>query len=236
MRYLTERGTERSLLHEGADPALLLPLPPIARTASLLHEIGISSAKRRLCIVLRDTPKASAHLWRSVVIASRILCRRKNLQPIFLSFCKEDSLAVEAVCMAFDTPMLHVRSVADLAALLRDSHGVLSMRLHPLVLSAASATPAIGLSIDPRDRKMTSFARLSGQELLPYSRPSIAELVALGESVFALPSPQKANLTLQASAEMRKKAWKDLANIVEMIYNKGNGSEKLDPSGLSPSH
>lgn len=225
LRYLTKLGIERSLLHEGADPALLMPIPPPSRTAALLQEAQCAHSRHRLCIILRHTPTDSAHLWRSVVIAARILCRRWNLQPLFLVFCNEDALAVQAVCEASATPLLSVRSVGDLAAILRDSHGILSMRLHALILAASSATPAVGLSTDPDDHKIAAFARLSGQEVLPYPRPSVAELVSLLDSHVSNPSPQNAALIAEAVAELRKKAWKDLANIVEMLYNKGDATE-----------
>ena len=222
LRYLTNLGIERSLLHEGADPALLLPIPPISRTAALLHEAHCSRAKRRLCIILRKMPSNASHLLRSVLIATRILCRRLDLQPIFLVFCREDALTVQSICEMTNVPLCHTRSVGDLAALLRGSHGILSMRLHALILAAASATPAIGLSTDPDDLKIASFARLSGQQVLPYSQPSVAELVALMEARLTDPRAKESILIEEAVTELRKKAWKDLANIVEMLYNKGD--------------
>ncbi len=222
LRDLIKCGIDRSLLHMGADPALLLSLPSPSRSAFLLRAHSISPAQKRLCVVLRRIPRDTDHLWQSVIIAVRILCRRHGLQPIILLFCKEDVLPAEALCNAVGGKMIAVREVGDLAALLRDSHAILSMRLHALILAAASAKGAIGLSADPNDGKIISFARLSGQTALPYPRPSVAELVALAEKTFFGEHSKNDALIADAVSELRKKAWKDLENITEMIYNKEN--------------
>lgn len=219
MRFLQKLGVDHALLHEGADPALLTPTPPLTRAAAILGVYPKVLEKRRLCVVLRRTPSGTEHLWQSVATATKIICQRHGLAPLFLCFSDEDKEPTYAVCHSLGVPFVSVREVGDLAALIRDSIGVLSMRLHALVLAAASSTPAIGIATDPTDGKIAAFSRLVGQELVVYPRPSVGELVDAAEAFFSSSPTQKSNLTASAVDDLRKKARKDLANIAEMLYN-----------------
>lgn len=225
LRTLSSLGIDRALLHEGADPALMLPVPPPTRSAAILRAHGVSLAKKRLCIILRKSLRDANHLWQSVAIAARILCRRHGLQPLFLIFSAEDELPAQIASEKLWGTVIRVREAGDLAALLRDSHGIISMRLHALILASASSVSALGLSVNPDDGKLVSFARLSCQHVLPYPRPSVAEIVDLAEETFIRAKSKNDALIAQAVSEMRKKARKDLENITEMLYNIRNAEQ-----------
>ena len=218
LRYLTRLGVDRTRLHEGADPALLLPLPPPTRGAAILRAHRITSSKV-LCVVLRRSHHKSAYLWRSVVAAAEIYCKRHGATAIFPVFSEEEKDITALAATRIGGVQIRMRDPADLASLLRECDAVLSMRLHPLILAAASATPALGLSIDPTDSKMVAFCRLSSQPMLAYEAPSVGEITDFLENELHA-DPAKAKQLLGASVtDLQKKALRDLENIVEMIYN-----------------
>ena len=220
LRYLATIGVERSLLHLGADPALLLPPPPPMRLAALLRENGIATtAEDTVCMVVRQVPR---HLWKSLITAMRLFCTRCGLRVVLVCLCEEDLGATQAASRLLSAPIISVRSVEDVAALLQGVRCVLSMRLHGIVLATPGNTPALGIVTDESDRKIPSFVRLSGQELLLYPRPAVAELIEHAEHCLSAASKGSRRLIANAVEEMQKKARKDLANIVDMLYNKGD--------------
>lgn len=218
LRYLTRLGIDRTRLHEGADPALLLPIPPSTRSAAILRAHKITS-QRLLCVILRKSSSSSAQLWQSVTAAAKIYCKRHGATAIFPVFSEEDRDITELSAARVGGIRIFVNDPADLAALLRGCHAVLSMRLHPLILAAASHTPALGLSTDPKDTKMEAFCRLSSQPLLPYETPSVGEIIDYFENEMRIDPIKSKSLLAQAITDLQKKALLDLENIAEMIYN-----------------
>ena len=96
---------------------------------------------------------------------------------------------------------------------------VLSMRLHAIVLASMAGTPAIGLSIDPTDSKILSFSKLVCQDALPFAQPSVGDLIDLSERLLSDSERHQKALLSASVLELQKKARKDLANILRMIYN-----------------
>ena len=221
-RLLEGLGIDRAKLHGGADPALLMSVPPPTRGAAILSEQGIERERRLLCVVLRHTPLGTSHLWKSVVTAVDIVCRRLDLMPILLCFCGEDADTVEAASGRLHAPVVFERGVGDLFAILSECRAVVTMRLHAMILATAVATPALGVVTDPSDGKISSFASASGQQSILYPAPSVGELCDRLERMISDPRGKNEEILLAATVEMQKNARKDLANIHEMLYNKGD--------------
>jgi polysaccharide pyruvyl transferase WcaK-like protein len=225
-RLLSTMGIDPALLFDGADPALLMPAPPPSRAHAILREHGISPAGDLVCVVLRNTEEQLL-LTRLFPAALRILSERHGLLPIFLTLdpLDGDSLLRRSAraCGGILLPLLES---SDAVALFSVSRLVLSMRLHALIFAAAAGTPAVGIPADPRDQKIPSFARAVGQEFLALDELTVGNLVERMEAALSMSEANRPILA-DSVAEMRKKARKDLANILLMIYNRYKNDEHM---------
>lgn len=229
---LISLGVDPAILFDGADPALLMPMPGPGRALAILREHGISPTQKILCVVLRNT-EDKILLTRLFPTALRILSARHKLLPIFLSFDSSDDPALlQKSANACGGILLRLRESADAVALFSVSQLVLSMRLHALIFAAMSGTPAVGIPADPRDQKLPSFAKRAGQEHLLLEELTVGNLVERMELAI---SESDANRPILADsvAEMRKKARKDLANILWMIYNRYKNDESKEKGWTS---
>lgn len=217
-RYLMAAGVDAGKLRLGADPALLMPLPPSGRAGAILQGLDLPQGSRFLCVVLRGG--AASAMPREILLAAvRLLCQRHALIPLFPIFDEcQDRADTQAAARLLNGKAVVLREPADAAAILSASEAVISMRLHALILSAAVGTPAVGLPADVRDNKIAAFARSVGQEYSSAERPTVAELIEKTEAALANFHANRPILADSVS-EMRKKAHKDLENITEMIYN-----------------
>lgn len=216
---LQRAGVRPDLLFRGSDTALFLPLPPPPRKDALLRSLGLSPSRDYLALLLRK-PSRDATLLPRLTDVIRSLCHQHALVPVLIpADTKSDLDCSLQAAEALGCPLLRPREASDVAALLSACRAGVTMRLHGAILGATVGTPMLCLSPDPRDSKLASFASsigflmLDGPEDLPkkYARLSAD-----------LPSGKE---TLRKSlAAERKKAWKDLANILEMLYNR-NGQE-----------
>ena len=218
-QQLMALGLDPALLHVGADPAIFLPAPPRGRSHALLQELGLPRHGGLLCVVLRECADRDLPL-RLIPAAVRTLCARRELTPLFLCFDAESDGEIGlGGARASNALFLTPEEATDARALFSASALVLTMRLHAMILATLEGTPTVGIPADPRDRKIESFAKASGQEVLSPSHISVGALVEQMEQ--ALDSaPARRPLLAQSLAEMRKKARKDLANILQMIYNR----------------
>ena len=217
-RYLSAQGTDMSLLHLGADPAFLMPPPPSGRAVSILREFGVPTEQRYLCVVLRGG--TSAALPRSILLtAVRIICRKNNLFPLFPVFDERlDREATQRAAGEIGGRVIVLREPADATALLSVCEVGISMRLHALILATSVATPVIGISANAEDNKIAAFAKSAGQDFIAPEHLTVAELVEKCELAIAERGSRRPILA-DCADRMRKKAQKDLANIMEMIYN-----------------
>jgi polysaccharide pyruvyl transferase WcaK-like protein len=139
--------------------------------------------------------------------------------PLFLILDpKHDAAVTTAAQKALGGTVLHVREIGDLSALLSVCKGVVSMRLHALILAASVGCVGVGILPDSRDGKIPAFANSVGMEFLPPENLCVGNLVEAIERMLTS-APRLTPILLDSVAELRKKATKDLANIVEMIYN-----------------
>ena len=218
LRYLRALGIDASRLHLGGDPALWMPAPPSSRGYAILKEHGVSTNAPLLGVILHRTPE-NTPLLSNLMVAIRTVCRRNSLTPIYLALDQADlSLALQAAHATDGHSILH-REPADVSALLSECRAVVTMRLHGLVLASVAGVTALGVPADPRDKKIPAFAAAIGQPLLSPTADSAAELTEALENILKCPIPPR--FLADSLAEQRKKVWKDLANIVTMLYNKG---------------
>ena len=219
LRYLQRLGIDAQRLHLGADPALLMPLPPGERADALLLEHGLDGARGRLlCVVVRGG-QACRIRRETVIAAARMLCRQRGLIPVVPILDEngdgEDSRLAAGLLGGYVVPL---REPSDLTALLSVSAAALTMRLHAMILATAVAVPTLGIAPDPYDRKIASFAKAAGQEYLDSERLTVGEIVE-GLALCLDTRQSRTPILLDAALEMRKKTRKDIANILEMIYN-----------------
>ena len=222
-RLLLALGVEAARLHESADPAFLLPLPPVGRAGYLLQSARFPAGKRPICIVLHGrilySKKDNDLLYHTLSAAVRMLCTRHRLFPLFLIFDPhQDALATHRMQHMLGGCAVSLREPSDASALLSVCEVLISMRLHAMILACAVGTPSVGIPADPRDEKIASFAKASGAEHIPQHQLTAPLLVELVEKILADPGASQ-RVLLDSAVEMRKKAAKDLENIVEMIYN-----------------
>ena len=219
LRYLQRLGVDAERLHLGADPALLMPPPPEERADAILSEHGINAPRERLlCVVLRGG--LSCRIRRETVItAVRMLCKQRDLGPVLPILDEnEDGEDSRLAAELLGGYAISLREPRDLTALLSVSAVAITMRLHAMILATTVALPTLGIAPDPQDRKIAAFAKASGQEAMSVERLSVGEIVeTLGACMDNRQS--RAPLLAQAASEMRKKTRKDIANILEMIYN-----------------
>ena len=228
MRLLRALGTEETHLHTGADPALLMPLPPTGRAGAILREYGVPAGRKFLCIVLRGG-KNCENTHNIILAAVRMLCRRNDLFPLFLIFDpQKDKTSAHRFHATLGGRMIHLREPADAAAILSASEVLIGMRLHALILASAVGTPSVGIPADARDNKIAAFAKSVGADCISPDALGVALLVEHTEAALASKATIRPILS-DSVADQRKKARKDLANIVEMIYNnrKNNDCEDL---------
>ncbi len=214
-------------LHLGADPAFLLPAPPPLRAPALLAAHGIAPSTPYLCIVLKGG-RMQEDVRRLVLAAARVLCRRHTLLPILLTFdTKKDKKATRIAQKTLHGCKIHLSEAADAAAILAGATATLTMRLHALILATAARTPAVGIPSDPDDGKIASFARLAAQDHVPYDRLTVAAIVEAAEAAIEMREARRA-IWGDVASDLRKKAQKDLANIVTMLYNKKQNATKSE--------
>ncbi len=218
-KELQALGIDPARLFEGADPALFMPLAGAERALSILSEHEIPPRESFLCVVLRETEEKDL-LLRLLPAALRIFCKRHGLTPLFLSFDRSaDTPLLCRAAHAAEGRVICLREAADAVSLFSVSALVLSMRLHALIFAAMAGSPGIGIPADTRDQKIPSFCNQVGFDWISPEELTVGNLVAHLESLLATGSSLRPIFS-DSVAEMRKKARKDLANILGMIYNR----------------
>ncbi len=219
LQLLCRIGLSKKPMVVSADPALLLSPPPPTRAAFLLSEHGILQDVRCFCVILKGG-RESRDIARLLLAAARILSARHGLRPILLCFDTHNDRRVteRAATQLSGSVSIPIEEVKDAIGLLARSEFALSMRLHGLILSTVAATPALGVVSDARDGKIPAFARAAGQEYLLPGEVSVGAVVDLAERMWA-ERETRIPFLRATPADLRKKAKKDLANVLAMLYN-----------------
>lgn len=152
---------ERLLL----EPDPVLSLQPAAK-GEIEHLLrAVPSGHDFVCVVPRPT-KGECH--EALARSLRLLWQKNGVYPLFFAFdegqdlapCRDilDACGVGAICRERDERLV--------AALFGVSRGVISQRLHALILSSVAGAPAIALDYDELDPKLSAFARKALYPLL----------------------------------------------------------------------
>ncbi len=225
LRFLQTQGIDSARLHLGADAALLLPLPPVFRTYSLLKRIDVAQNQRYACVCLKSG-KHTFDSRRTVVAALRMLCRENNLLPIFLPLDENDVAINAEAAHRLGGRLFLADEPSDVTAILRNAQFLISMRLHGMILATAVSLPSVGIPTAD-DRKIPSFARLAAQECLTPESLSLTSLVDICHG-FCSRGNALRPVIADACRDLQKKAQKDLANIAAMVYNRGRHTKKSE--------
>ena len=218
LRLARRIGIDAALLHEGADAALLLSPAPDTRADFLLREVGMRQSDHYFCVVLKGG-SATADACRITVAAARMIAKRHGLRPVFLIFDRtRDAHATRVSASVLHAPIPRLREGADALAILSHAQLCVTMRLHAMILATGAATPALGICTLPDDKKIPAFAKESGNRAIPLEALGVGAVVEQMEQILEARDALRPVLR-DAAADLRKKAQKDLENILSMLYN-----------------
>ena len=152
-----------------ADPVFRMEPASEQAAAERLREAGIPEGAALFAVCLRkgnrgDLPRIAALLDRTA--------RESSCTPVFFNMQEPDDLeAARAVQALMETPSFLMSgriSGPEMIALLRETRGIVSMRLHALIFGAAAGIPLMGFDEDP---KLVSLLRtLGAPEAIPMGR------------------------------------------------------------------
>lgn len=217
-RTLLRLGIPADRLSVGADASFLLSPPPHARTLALLRAQRIAPGTRLLFVAPRPTAPAQETVLLSAI---RHLTRTHGFLPLFAAFDeREDTLVAKRGAVACGGLFLPLREPTEAMAWLRACELSLTMRLHAMLFATAVGVPAIAVTAE---EKLTVLAHTLGQSCLPVDDLGVASLVETAEHEWRARDRSRHRL-LQAAKEQQKNAWKDLAKVVDLIYNKRDDS------------
>ena len=135
-----------------------------------------------------------------------------------LDQCQDVSVAQQGA-REIDADFVPLREGKDAIALLSKASFCITMRLHGMVLSSLVGIPCIGLPANEEDHKIASFAKLCSQTVLLPDEWNVPTLQDAAERALAT-SAKTTPLIIDSVADLRKKAKKDLENILSMVYNR----------------
>lgn len=228
LRLLEGLGIERSRLFEGADPALLAPLPTFSKTAYLQNALRLNDRASYLCVILKGGSNEDSDVLRTVKAAVRMLCKHRFLRPLFLIFdANNDTKVTLQAAKELGGKAYRPPAPKEAAALIAIAQAVITMRLHGMVLATAKGVPALGIVASPTEKKITAFAKQSGQGIVPFDQLSVAAVVEGTEQAIREGAALRP-IFGDAVADLRKKAQKDLANISAIVYNRNRNATKSE--------
>lgn len=171
-----------------ADPVLGLSPAPREQVTPYLKRIGISLEKPIIAVAIRPW-----HTWYerqfkafSAVLAQ--LASQQQAQILLLPFQYPGDLRItqeleDCLKMRTEAPSVATLdfpvSASEMMGIIGACDMVVGMRLHSLIMAAAQAIPAIGISYDP---KVTQFGRRMNLPMIE----SVSELAAIGATSEAL--------------------------------------------------
>ena len=148
-------------------------------------------------------------------------CRERGLSLLLLPMDVRADLAVaKRGAEVSGGRLLVLRDPRELLALLSASRACVTLRLHGAILSSSAGRPCLCISPDREDQKLAAFAGTLGQEHLSSTEASDAACLSAALSRLLARDGDFCRRLLLLVEEERKKARKDLAKLLEMLYNK----------------
>ena len=219
MLLLRKLRLPESLLSVGADAALLLPPPDRLRSLFLQRSLSIPTDQPLLGVILQPPGEALQPGFSILLSFLHTFCQTHGLRPLFLIFDRNrdasvtqkvfsSNLDLQAKCASPKTPF-------DALSLLSMCRMTLSMRLHGMILSAHVGTPCVAVSADETDSKIPAFAKSVDQPALSLHTIGTDSLeIAFSKAI------ETSRTELRGRCrDLRKKAQKDLANALRIVYN-----------------
>lgn len=202
-RLLEQIGVTVPRVLVTADPVFALQLEYGDDTA-LRKEARIPQGKKYAVFAIRKWKCLSEEYPRELAAFCEEIYRQYDIVPLFVPMqYREDADAACAVARFISTPCGLIRrnmSVDEILALIRNAEFVVAMRLHALIYSAISDTPAIALSYDT---KVKEFMQMTHQKACVDAEKADAEtLLEMVQSITVDREALRAELDiLRAKAE-----------------------------------
>lgn len=177
-------------------------------------------AENRLLLLLRECRDLPT-LPEALSSAVGDFCRERGLSLLLLPMDVRADLAVaKRGAEVSGGRLLVLRDPRELLALLSASRACVTLRLHGAILSSSAGRPCLCISPDREDQKLAAFAGTLGQEHLSSTKASDAASLSSALSRLLARDGDFCRRLLLLVEEERKKARKDLAKLLEMLYNK----------------
>ncbi len=177
-------------------------------------------AKNRLLLLLRECRDLPT-LPEALSSAVGDFCRERGLSLLLLPMDVRADLAVaKRGAEVSGGRLLVLRDPRELLALLSTSRACVTLRLHGAILSSSAGRPCLCISPDREDQKLAAFAGTLGQEHLSSTEAADASCLSAALSRLLARDGDFCRRLLLLVEEERKKARKDLAKLLEMLYNK----------------
>ena len=144
------------------EPDPVLDICPAAKEeiAEYLNSLPLKNAF--VCVIPRPAPGAC---HQNLSKALKKLWQDEGVYPLFFAFDTQyDPDVCQKLMQACGVgQMCRVRDERLVAGIFGASRGVISQRLHGLILASVAGVPALSLAYDDKDAKLSSFAREAGQ-------------------------------------------------------------------------
>ena len=177
-------------------------------------------AENRLLLLLRECRDLPT-LPEALSSAVGDFCRERGLSLLLLPMDVRADLAVaKRGAEVSGGRLLVLRDPRELLALLSTSRACVTLRLHGAILASSAGRPCLCISPDREDQKLAAFAGTLGQEHLSSTEASDAASLSSALSRLLARDGDFCRRLLLLVEEERKKARKDLAKLLEMLYNK----------------
>ena len=169
-RLLLSLGVVPSRLAYEADPVLsVVPVRADQAARFVQERIAFSSLRPFLCVVPRPCENASC--LQSIADALSRLVRERGVIPLLFPFdAQKDAVICRRMARQSGGAVISCEDERMAAGIFARSRGVLSLRLHGLILAKAVGCRAIALPYSPNDPKATDFAAAADFSVLsPYA-------------------------------------------------------------------
>ena len=177
-------------------------------------------AENRLLLLLRECRDLPT-LPEALSSAVGDFCRERGLSLLLLPMDVRADLAVaKRGAEVSGGRLLVLRDPRELLALLSASRACVTLRLHGAILASSAGRPCLCISPDREDQKLAAFAGTLGQEHLSSAEAADAASLSAALSRLLARDGDFCRRLLLLVEEERKKARKDLAKLLEMLYNK----------------